>query len=234
MTMTSIFSIGGRSWAISLSARGARIRITLNPSRSWLSILGAFINNNRRAAARAILVLRVRVSLRAAPDSLRRTSTARVTVPPHQGVDPADVEAIGNLLGGEVRITESHVGTLAPPADFFPLLDRKSGQPESIAVIAVRSYHARSQYRRRMSDWLWRALAAAWIVDHVVLLLPSPSHLQEYRNALMQIEAMTTARAEQDAVRLPSVHVLAVEAGPPPHNQKPPETERTRDEYSLA
>jgi hypothetical protein len=137
-------------------------------------------------------------------------SNAKATRP---SLDPADLEAIAKLLGGKVRITESHVGTLVPPADVFARLDRESRQPEGLAIITVGPYRDPVQYRQRINEWLWRAMAVAWIVDHVVLLLPSPSHLQEYRNALVQIEAMTTARPQQEAVRLPSVHVLAVEAG---------------------
>jgi hypothetical protein len=149
-------------------------------------------------------------SLTAALDKAR-LAKAKDTVVPPPGLDPADVEAIGKLLGGNVRVTESHAGTLAPPVDVFGRLDRKSGRAESIAVITIGPYDAPSQYRRRMNDWLWRAMAVAWIVDHVVLLLPSPGQIEEYRAALVQIEAMAKAPSAERSASLPSVRVLAVD-----------------------
>jgi hypothetical protein len=142
-------------------------------------------------------------------------SNAKAT---RRSLDPVDVEAIGKLLGGKVRITESHASTLTPPADVFARLDRESRQPEGLAIITVGPYRDPVQYRRRMNDWLWRAMAVAWIVDHVVLLLPLPNHLDEYRSrladALLEAENSLATNRGQGAIRLPSVHVLPVEAGP--------------------
>jgi hypothetical protein len=149
-------------------------------------------------------------SLTAALDKAR-LAKAKDTAVPSPDLDPADVEAIGKLLGGKVRITESHASTLAPPADVFARLDRESRQPESLAIITVGPYRDPVQYRRRMNEWLWRAMAVAWIVDHVVLLLPSPGQIEEYRAALVQIEAMAKALSADRSASLPSVRVLAVE-----------------------
>jgi hypothetical protein len=149
-------------------------------------------------------------SLTAALDKAR-LATAKDTEVPSPDLDPADMEAIGKLLAGKVRITESHASTLAPPADVFARLDRESRQPESLAIIAVGPYRDPVQYRRRMNEWLWRAMAVAWIVDHVVLLLPSSGQIEEYRAALVQIETMAKARSADRSASLPSVRVLAVE-----------------------
>jgi hypothetical protein len=162
-------------------------------------------------------------SLTAALDRAR-LAKAKGTAVPSPDLDPADVEAIGKLLGGKVRITESHASTLAPPADVFARLDRESRKPESLAIITVGPYRDPVQYRRRMNEWLWRAMAGAWFVDHVVLLLPSPNHLDEYRSqladALLEVEKPLAANRGPGAVRLPSVRVLAVEASRAPAQPK--------------
>jgi hypothetical protein len=153
-------------------------------------------------------------SLTAALDKARLAFKAKAAAVPSPGLDPADQEAIGKLLGGNVQITERPATTLAPPADVFARVDRKSGKSESMAIITVRPYRDPSQYRRRMNEWMWRAMAVAWFVDHVVLLLPSPNHLENYHDALMQIEAMTKARPALGAVRvMPDIRVLAAGSG---------------------
>ena len=51
-------------------------------------------------------------SLTAALDKARLAKAKDMVVPP-PGLDPAAVKAISELLGGKVRITESHASTLA-------------------------------------------------------------------------------------------------------------------------
>jgi hypothetical protein len=89
----------------------------------------------------------------------------------------------GELLGGAVLVATDQTNALAPPIDTFACLDRGYGRSESGAIVGSEPYRASGQYRRCVSDWLWRAMPAALVADHVVVLMPKPQ-VGEYRKWL--------------------------------------------------
>lgn len=130
-------------------------------------------------------------------------------------IAPATVDAIGRLLGGRVTALRAPKGAGSPPRHLFHLM-RDEGSPETVAAVFVGPYTSAKLYHKRLQDWTWRALGMAWQYDHVVLLLPSPSHLDEYRSWLTDVltiseKALRKASTKNAVIRLPSVRVLAGE-----------------------
>jgi hypothetical protein len=128
------------------------------------------------------------------------------------------VVAVGALLGGHLTPSKTSKRKSGQPAGLLFDLDRGGIATETVAVVVVGPYANTKLYHKRCHAWCWRGLGMAWIYNHVVLLLPSPSHLDEYRSwladTLLDTEtAMRTAKPKKRIVRLPNVHVLTGGAG---------------------
>jgi len=91
-------------------------------------------------------------------------------------------ELVRNIVGG--MITDASVNYREdhdPPVDFKLLRVGPDGRTSSVIVLVVGPYQNGEIYRKRVHDWVFRALAFAWVHGCVVMLLPDPSQVDLYR-----------------------------------------------------
>jgi hypothetical protein len=195
---------------------------------SSLEILARWHDFDRKAAieaARDLVEGKLTFkSLRSAMLAAKPSKSSSIRKSDFAMMTRANVEAIGGLLGGRITALPSPKRASSLPRHLFHLV-RAEAAPETVAAVLVGPYSNPKLYHKRRQDWTWRALGMAWQYDHVVLLLPSSSHLDEYRSWLADVlveteKANREARPEQGATRLPSVRVLVVEPDDlAPHNR---------------
>jgi hypothetical protein len=124
---------------------------------------------------------------------------------------------ISHLLAGKLTRVASPDFTGGPQIDWsFSLKCRGRDATESVAVLLVGPYRTPALYPKRRQDMLSRAMAAAWVFDHVVVLLASSDDLEGYRRWLSgallaaRIKKSGGNRTDQGSPVRPRVHVLAL------------------------
>jgi hypothetical protein len=186
---------------------------------SALEILARWSDFDQTAAieaARELAAGKLNVkSLQSAMRAARCALAPSVRKPDPSTLAQMSADAIGALLGGRIRAVKTSKDT-SSSGRILLRLNRRGGAPETVEAVVIGPYTNVKLYHKRCHTWCWRGLGMAWTVDHVVLLLPSPDHLEEYRSwlsdALLNAKtAARTAKSGQTIGRLPSVQVLAVE-----------------------
>jgi hypothetical protein len=187
---------------------------------SSLEMLARWYDSDKKAAikaARKLVAGKLNfTSLQSAMDAAKSVKASSGSNTGAAAITQLNTDAIGALLGGRLTATKAPKRTSGSPTRLLFSLEREGAASETVAAIVVGPYANAKLYHKRRGDWLWRGLGMAWQFDHVVLLLPSPHHLDEYRSwlsdALLDVEtAVRTAEFGKAIVRLPSVRVLAVE-----------------------
>jgi hypothetical protein len=127
--------------------------------------------------------------------------------------EPLVRKQIAKIFG--MRLGPAQISTKKldiPPIDFLFQLNRSDGPTETIAALIVGPYQNRDLYLKRRPDQLLKAMGLAWIFDHVVVVLPPPARVDEYRRWLNKNALVETAAKVRlplsDRTRKPNVYVV--------------------------
>lgn len=169
-----------------------------------------------------------RQSVRALSEEMQRSRKERGAPPSARSlefeyrrrmIEPAEA-LVAKLVGGTLtRPSIKHRGPDGETVDYHFLSVTNQQVVSTVAVLIVGPYRNSGLYRKARQQWMWRAFGAAWIYDHVVLLLPDNSEIEAYRQ---RITAMTHAAAGASpyrdiadtmliarSTRQPRVHVVS-------------------------
>lgn len=145
----------------------------------------------------------------------RRTGGADFEPAYRDMIADAALDAIRDAIGGDVFLDEtSGKDSIDRSIDFkYRRMIGSTPRFETVAAIVVGPYKDSALYRKRRRDWLYRAFGLAWFYNHVVILLPLRSELDDYRSGVAEakkrIRSQNKETAAKDVPRgEPDVHVL--------------------------